>query len=130
MPYSNINTDQLVIEAGQKLSYVQKQFNDHFPFLKIEFFITRHQAHAASLRKDMITGDLTVKQLHASHRAEPIIVSPDMAVSNLEQLFQQRFHISVQVFRKSGRSWLETSFTDDWSLKQQNDQGRELSRFA
>jgi hypothetical protein len=33
----------------------------------------------------------------------------------------------VQVFRKSGNVWLETSATDAWSLKQQNQEGMDLS---
>jgi hypothetical protein len=34
------------------------------------------------------------------------------------------------VFRKSGKTWLETSVTDDWTLKRQNEEGMELSRMG
>jgi hypothetical protein len=33
----------------------------------------------------------------------------------------------VQVFRKSGKVWLETTATDNWSLYKQNEEGQELS---
>jgi hypothetical protein len=33
----------------------------------------------------------------------------------------------VQVSRKSGTLWLETTMTDSWTLGQQNEHGRELS---
>jgi hypothetical protein len=36
--------------------------------------------------------------------------------------------LSVQVFRKSGKSWLETTFTDGWTLKKQNQEGIDLSQ--
>jgi hypothetical protein len=39
------------------------------------------------------------------------------------------FNLSVQVFRKSAGTWIETSVTDDWTLKQQNDEGKDLSDF-
>ena len=53
-----------------------------------------------------------------------------MKVFELEDSFQTLFGISAQVFRKSAGSWIETSVTDDWTLKQQNDQGKELSDFV
>lgn len=59
-----------------------------------------------------------------------IHITDDMPVSKLEQLFLDQFGLSVQVFRKSGSSWLETTFTDDWTLKRQNDAGMELSQFT
>jgi hypothetical protein len=37
------------------------------------------------------------------------------------------YGLSVQVFRKSGNVWLETSATDNWTLRQQNNEGAELS---
>jgi hypothetical protein len=51
-----------------------------------------------------------------------------MLVSELENLFEDKFKLSVQVFRKSGKSWLETTFTDGWSLKKQNQEGLDLSK--
>jgi hypothetical protein len=33
----------------------------------------------------------------------------------------------VQVFRKSGKVWLETTVTDGWTLEEQNLQGEALS---
>jgi len=48
-------------------------------------------------------------------------------VSEVEQLFQDVYGLSVQVFRKSGTIWLETTATDDWTLNKQNDEAKELS---
>jgi hypothetical protein len=50
-----------------------------------------------------------------------------MKVNELENIFQQKFSLSAQVFRKSGNLWLETTMTDNWSLLQQNNHGREIS---
>ena len=33
---------------------------------------------------------------------------------------QEKLKLSAQVFRKSGKIWLETTFTDSWTLKKQN----------
>ena len=50
-----------------------------------------------------------------------------MTVGELEKLFRERFGANIQVSRKSGTLWLETTMTDNWTLKQQNEHGRELS---
>ena len=49
-------------------------------------------------------------------------------IKNLEKQFSDNLKLSVQIFRKSGRTWLETTFTDNWSLKKQNQEGKELSQ--
>jgi hypothetical protein len=48
-------------------------------------------------------------------------------VVELECLFEDQFGLFVQVFRRSGNLWLETTVTDSWSLQKQNEQGKELS---
>lgn len=76
----------------------------------------------------MITSDFPLKLKKKT--TAPLEITEDMPVSTLEQLFQDYFGLSAQVFRKSGRSWLETSLTDDWTLKRQNDEGYELRTMA
>jgi hypothetical protein len=50
-----------------------------------------------------------------------------MTVQELERVFQDELGLYVQVFRKSGKVWLETTATDNWSLYKQNMEGQELS---
>ena len=50
-----------------------------------------------------------------------------MKVNKLENIFKDQFNLAVQVFRKSGNLWLETTMTDNWTLQQQNNHGREIS---
>jgi hypothetical protein len=50
-----------------------------------------------------------------------------MLVSELEKQFNDKLQLSAQVFRKAGKSWLETTFTDGWSLRKQNLEGMEIS---
>ncbi|MGZ3932210.1 MAG: hypothetical protein ACXVP0_12845 [Bacteroidia bacterium] len=118
----------LTIHSGMKISALQKQFNTVFPFLKLEFFKHRHQAHVGSTKKDHIEPHGTLKHLQKGRAKQKIEITNDMTVTTLEQIFATDFGLSVQVFRKSGNLWLETTVTDDWTLKKQNDQGCELSR--
>lgn len=49
-----------------------------------------------------------------------------MSVNALENTFEEMFDLDVHVYRKSGRSWLETSATGEWTLSEQNAEGEAL----
>ena len=112
------------IDKPVKVSEIKKVFNSEFPYLKIEFFKKKHKSMQGSLKKDVITDDFTIT---ASSGGHDIIISEDMLVSEFENQFFEKLKLSAQVFRKSGGSWLETTFTDSWTLRKQNEEGIELS---
>lgn len=120
----------LKISDNQKLSEVRDEFNKLFPFLKLEFFKHKHGVRVGNAKSDMLSSDMTFKKASKKHNEGGIVIKESMSVADLEQLFQEVFGVSAQVFRKSGRSWIETSVTDDWSLKRQNEEGKELSSLA
>ncbi len=117
----------LTISDDHKLSEVKDEFNSLFPYLKIEFFRHKHGVRKSNAKPDLLDAGLTFKKVRKKHTAGAIVVKENMSVADLEQMFQDVFGVSAQVFRKSGRSWIETSVTDDWSLKRQNEEGKELS---
>jgi hypothetical protein len=110
------------------LSTVQSAFSVAFPYLKLEFFKHRHKVQGANAKKDLLTPGVTLHFKTRGPHTPEITISSEMSVAALEQLFQDHFGLSAQVFRKSGKSWLETTFTDDWSLNKQNTEGQELSK--
>jgi len=120
----------LRIDPSKKISSIKAEFNAAFPFLRLEFFKHQHKVNAPSPKSDLILRDVPLNELiHGKHN-HVLEITDDMPVHLLEQLFQNEFGISTQVFRKSGKSWLETSVTDDWTLRKQNDEGKELSQFS
>lgn len=121
---------KIKINDTKKLSGVQKEFNEAFPYLKVEFFKHKHGAHDGSPKRDILDMDLTLKQCRRKHNEGFIVLDGEMTVTELEKLFQDIYGLSAQVFRKSGRSWIETTVTDDWTLNRQNEEGRELSLLA
>ena len=76
----------------------------------------------------MKASTLSLGECRAIRREGIITISPEMTVDELERGFDELYGLSVQVFRKSGKVWLETSVTDAWTLAKQNAQGEELSR--
>ena len=120
----------LKIDDNKSIAAIQQEFNAMFPYLKLEFFKHAHDTHQGSPKKDMLNSSLTLKQFSKKHIDGALEIKDSMKVSDLESSFQMLFKLSVQVFRKSAGTWIETSVTDDWTLKQQNDEGKDLSDFV
>jgi hypothetical protein len=115
------------ISDSKKISSLQEEFHEIFPFLKLEFFHHKHNSFQGSYKKDILNPNITLKQCRKKHSEGVLLIKEDMKVTEIENLFQDTFGLSAQVFRKSGKSWIETTVTDDWTLKRQNDEGKELS---
>lgn len=118
----------LSITAEKKISEVQHDFSAEYPFLKIEFFrngLKRKERYPAHLQ---IPNNRTIQEARSMQKGEgEMEIADDMSVADLENMFMDRYSLSVQVFRRSGNIWLETTMTDNWTLRQQNEHGREIS---
>lgn len=55
-----------------------------------------------------------------------IDMSDSVRVIDLESALRQLIGAPVQTLRKNGSIWLKISHTNHWTLKEQNDRGREL----
>lgn len=116
------------LSKNKTIGEIQKEFNEYFPFLKLGFFTKSHKPYEGNGKANLMSPDSKINSL----KKDPIEVeiTENMSVNELEQMFKVEFGLNVQVFRKSGKSWLETTITDNWSLKKQNEEGRELSDLA
>jgi hypothetical protein len=116
----------LEIRGEIQLSDLQFVFNGYFPFLKIEFFKIPHKIGEGLAKSLLFDNKKLVKDCRTVHEVGELIFDETMKVSAFEAKLQDEFGLSVQVFRKSGNVWLETSATDTWTLREQNDEGAEL----
>lgn len=119
---------KIIINDKRKIDSVQKDFSAVFPYLKLEFFSKTHNPGEATSKKLINSNLKTLGECRTRHNQAEIVITPDMTVSDLEQRFGNIYGLGVQVFRQSGRVWLETTVTDSWTLKEQNSQGEELSK--
>lgn len=115
------------IEDSKTLLEIQQEFSGIFPYLKIEFFSKPHSVGKGTEKKFMRSGQEKLNEVAARVNGKTLDIDPEMSVAELERTFDEKFGLHVQVFRRSGKLWLETTATDDWTLNYQNEQGRELS---
>jgi len=114
---------ELHIEDLKKLEDVKNEFSARYPYLKLEFFYHSHPEGKGSPKSDMIVGDHTFGEIRTIHNEGDISIKSDMSVNFIEREFENKYGIHAQIFRKSGDLWLETSATDSWTLKEQNETG-------
>ena len=115
----------LVISKEKTIHDVQQDFSSQFPFLKLEFY-KRENADAALPVKKHLSHSTSLKQAGLKENGV-LDVQNETTVVSLEKKFLSDFGLNVQVLRKSGMLWLETTVTDNWTLEKQNEHGREIS---
>src|SRR6188472_3321092 len=119
---------KIAINDRRKISAIQNDFNEMFPYLRLEFFSKPHDTKGATPKKYMTHPSKTLGECRTIHKSGSILITPRMTVFKLEQNFRDVYGLSVQVFRRSGKAWLETKVTDGWTLEEQNIQGEDLSK--
>ena len=116
------------IEQNKSINELKKEFNNFYQYLKIEFF-KEPCIKGGRLSKDkLITSNAKVGTLQKIKNSGELLFTDDTIVGDFEQLFFKNFGLCIQVFRKSGNVWLETSATDNWSLETQNEEGKSLAQ--
>ncbi|MBS1623508.1 MAG: hypothetical protein JST83_05780 [Bacteroidetes bacterium] len=113
------------ISNDKSVGDVQKEFRTAFPFLKIEFF----KKNGAGLRNGMqtIPDKTTIGMIRATQALDSIDIDPARRVEEVEADFAKKLGLPVRIFRKSGNMWIETTLTDNWSLRRQNHEGEQMS---
>ena len=120
----------IVINDHRKIFAIQEAFSKTFPYLKLDFLSKPHTSAGSSSPKLVRRNSKTLGECRTIHNKGKISITPSMSVADLEQKFSDVYGLTIQVYRKSGTSWLETSVTDEWSLEEQNSQGEILSKMV
>ena len=118
---------KLQIGAETRFKDVQEKFAEVYPFLKVEFYKEKYAEMEVSAKKDRISPDKIISDQGKSFKADSLDINNDRTVAEFEKEFYEKFGIAMQVSRKSGNIWIETSKTDDRTLKVQNQMGETMS---
>ena len=78
-----------------------------FPYLKIDFF-------TETIEQNICEGEL--------------FFTDETSIAELIEAIKNHFGLHTQIFRKFDNLWINTSFTTQWSLSQQNNTGQEISK--
>ncbi|MFM9948011.1 MAG: hypothetical protein ACKV1O_08745 [Saprospiraceae bacterium] len=114
----------MTISDQIKLKDIQTAFSELFPYLKLAFYSGHHQVEEGSPKVTELEEEKTIGEVRSNHtKSDDLVISGNLSVSELEQLFDKKYGLNVQVFRRSGKLWMQTTATDGWTLAEQNRKG-------
>lgn len=102
---------------------LQRDFHTVYPFLKIEFYKRPHQPGEKFPQRDRLRADFPLANMASHSWKEFLDISHDRKVVEVEKELGEMSGQFVQVFRRSGNTWMQTTHTDKWSLRMQNEEG-------
>ena len=113
---------QLSILKSHSVADTQDTFNTSFPFLKIVFFTKTHKDGGTNNAKFMITDRSKLLGDLAGFKGECLLaIEPHMKTFEVEKMVEEISGLHVQIFRKSGNIWLETTVSDHLTLDEQTE---------
>ena len=115
---------KLVLKDKLTISEIKSKFTEYFPYLKLEIYQNGKKSHEPTLYNNKVKENISINLNEINNNKFEI--DGNMTVIDLENIFLEKLKLYVQVFRKSGKLWLETTYTDEWTLYKQNEQDKEL----
>lgn len=109
----------IIVNNKTKLSDLQDWFFATFEFLKIEFYKNSHNEFEGNQKNELLNSSEELKQLGFTSTDYPFEINENLKVQQVEDKFKKELNLNVQVFRKSGDIWLQTTSTDEWTLLEQ-----------
>jgi len=106
-----------------RLAALQKEFNNRFPYLKIEFYAESHRMGMGSAESTRLSPRQAIGSVRLTGTTGFFKLDPEQRTIDFEEMLQTVYGLNVQVFRRSRGRWLQTWATDTWSLGEQNRRG-------
>lgn len=119
---------KLRINGNKRVVDIVEEFQHAFPYLNLNFYAPRNGNPVRNSRPKPFPLHAKLKEIQPGVPEGFIDISKVVSVKELERSFAEEFKLNVQVQRKSGNIWLETTVTDSWSLEHQNNHGKEITQ--
>lgn len=107
----------MIIRNNLKIKDLQQQFSSRFPDLKLEFYSVPHKTEELTPNRYKLAPDTEISELTFLEKPVDLSLNGHTKIETLEQRFEA-LGLHVQVYRKSGNIWLQTSGTDHKTLSQ------------
>lgn len=111
-----MRTNELYIDDTRSFQHIQYEFNERYPFLKIDFLRPSVGDMASLFRRKRVQGSINIEN--------------QRTVGQITKDFEAIFGLSMMISRRSGNVWIGTSLTTDWTLERQNGEGEDISRLG
>lgn len=111
----------LHINDNKTIEDLQDRFNQCFPYLKLEFYNTPHRWLQQCEKSNLIDSSASVGAVRKKHFSGLLEIKSWYKTGRVEQDLRELFGLNVQIFRMHKNGWMQTSYSDDLTLKQQSE---------
>lgn len=118
------------IEKNITVGDLKDSFIRIYPYLNLKVYRRFHDHSEGSPKSEEIEDVTLLGDVNTKLKSGEIVISDSLTVDRLEMVFRNKFGLSVQIFRKSGDLWLQTTTTDGWTLERQNSRAKENEVFT
>ena len=119
---------EIFLSSESTIRQINKEFHKSFPLLRLEFYKRKHGFGETSIYEQKFHERTSLREINKDFRPGIITINPSDTAADLEQKFQRKFNLSIQVYRRMGDIYLETAETDGLSLERQNSLGHLADR--
>ena len=113
------------VEKNITVRELKNSFVRLYPYLSLKVYSEFHGHSEGSPKSKEVDDSIMLGDVNTKLVPGEIVISDSLTVDRVETIFKDNFGLSVQVFRKSGDIWLQTTSTDKWTLERQNSRGQE-----
>lgn len=115
---------EIYISEDATIATLQHEFREAYPYLKLECYRQPHKEGEASTMADKLPSATPIEEIRMVHNFGWLDISHHRTAAAVEHDFFHKYGLSVQILRKSGDLWLQTTATDNWTLGQMNEEGK------
>ncbi|HEY4935289.1 MAG TPA: hypothetical protein VII44_01840 [Puia sp.] len=115
-----MNTIRFQIFKEDRIGDIQEKFSDLFPVLWIKIFKHMGSVNPVTTQNLMFCPEVKMSDINPNFRDGMLMLSGKMTVSELEQIFYNKFGLSVQVSQRNGSPVMESSMMKDFLFKHNN----------
>lgn len=118
---------KMEISDTKTVADLQRDFSTEFPFLKLEVCKTKYAKDVNSTA--FHSPDRLLAACRKIHTEGFFSIDNTASIMEFEERMLQEYGLTVEVFRKCGKSWIATILSRSWSLQRQNNEGFETNSF-
>lgn len=117
----------LYISDHKTVEDLQDRFNKCFPYLKLEFYREADNYPGECSKANMVKPHTLIGDLRRAFPSGVLDIKSWDKTARIKHDLEDFFGLHVQVFRRHKDQWIQTSYSDELTLKQQTELAREYT---
>ncbi len=109
----------MTVDKSTNVRGLIADFHEIFPFLKLEVLYNGKEA-------SLLYPFTPLEKLTSRRKLQSFTISDELTVQEVVNLFWENMGLQVAIARKLANINVETAFTSQWTLRQQNRVGGEI----